>query len=1170
LTRVLAEQGLAGSKDFLKAGQILNADGVVLLNFARDGNNQVLTLRLLAVKPGVVLRQISAVWPPPDLSAWAGELGQRLESWWPKLTVLQKDAMPVSILNLRSAVRTAEAEGLERELTTLLYHRLSQQPEVFVLERRRLELLSEEQEWSGTTSNFWNGGYLLEGLINKERYDAITVSINGQVRAAGQATGITIELTGMRTNLPALIDELARRILAVTKAGGSLSEWHPAAEAQQYWEEAQWAAKWRMWREAQAASEASWALGRQTKEVADLRVRAWQETGRDHAGCTFELEQVLVSYSAPPDHDRFSDLRRAADLFEAGWKQFVAGQSPLDVKWFELGTVLVADLSTWLRHYYFMPEAREGQELFIQQAQQQADRICRLLMAHPDYSNLAQKALLARTRALWGSLWAQTPEAGLKLYRELYAAGEWPFVRLRFLNEFSLAMGPWSKGFYDPASPLLTGWKWSDRQRWTQTWDRFVGEWCSSTNPVVAIEGHYLRCCFAWFDEDFERELRGLLQLVWEHREALAQAGLLDGWQVDLRKLVGKSDPREPTPNRLVGLDSVRRQRIEKELWPEFDKKFTEFAKAEAAKKESLRVMIEAQKEQLRVMTEARNYFTTRNDFDFGSFARWERQGFSPGEARELLPVVQDYKRRLSELPPAGMRNPNWSNSVTRFEARLEATATGAPLVVARPATNWIVSRAPGTNRPPAYPGAFGGMGPQGVPPGMSPLGGPGNSPALIDLTTIGATNSFRGARFWRPDKSKFKAWQIQDLVVSDVVFREGRFWAEILFQEGEQYRGHDDNRAVICAIDPATFATEMFFVEQDQGLVPFRGFTLTGTRHFEIYQKALYFNVGEKLRRYSFTKNQWEAVPVPIDGWVQLDVVKNRFYLRTKDSLLVMNETGDGAEIVASNRRRPVQNGLDAVEQLGSALIFSGPTGNVCVAVADKLWAFYPSQNKVETVMEFPSRPLSDDGGNLFYGKWARDQDDQYYAWFSGQLAPELVLVQPPDPMFSPRIRFPSQMGRPQAAPKLPPARWELPARMRPFSGALAVASNQVWSFIGEIAVQSDQGTPQLKEINGRQGLLFNFDYHRKEPLVIPLKLEVPRDLVSGRELTSLVGNGSAGTTLFRATPAGLILTHHRLPGFWLLPQSELERQRREWQLAPPAIQYPQQTNLNATLSRP
>jgi hypothetical protein len=236
-------------------------------------------------------------------------------------------------------------------------------------------LLADEKEFNADASAFWSGGYLLEGLIDKERFDANVVTISGRLIPPDEANPVLLELASARTNLPALVDDLAHKILEVAERRMELRAWDPAAEAAQYWDEAQWAAKWRMWRTAQAASEASWALGLRTKELAEMRVRVWQETGLNRAACTFDLDQVRVNYSAPPDVDRLADLRRAGDLFEAGWNQFIASQTPLDAKWFELGAVLVADLSAWLRHFYFMPEARVGMELQIQETQQQAERI---------------------------------------------------------------------------------------------------------------------------------------------------------------------------------------------------------------------------------------------------------------------------------------------------------------------------------------------------------------------------------------------------------------------------------------------------------------------------------------------------------------------------------------------------------------------------------------------------------------------------------------------------------------------------------------------------------------------------------------------------------------------------------------------------------------------------
>src|SRR5438128_427775 len=74
----------------------------------------------------------------------------------PKLTVLPKDALPISILNLRAAVNSAESAKLERELTVLLLNRLTHERELFVLERRQLDTLSTEKDLQRDNSPFWN------------------------------------------------------------------------------------------------------------------------------------------------------------------------------------------------------------------------------------------------------------------------------------------------------------------------------------------------------------------------------------------------------------------------------------------------------------------------------------------------------------------------------------------------------------------------------------------------------------------------------------------------------------------------------------------------------------------------------------------------------------------------------------------------------------------------------------------------------------------------------------------------------------------------------------------------------------------------------------------------------------------------------------------------------
>ena len=370
------------------------------------------------------------------------------------------------------------------------------------------------------------------------------------------------------------------------------------------------------------------------------------------------------------------------------------------------------------------------------------------------------------------------------------------------------------------------------------------------------------------------------------------------------------------------------------------------------------------------------------------------------------------------------------------------------------------------------------------------------------------------------------------------MIFREGKLWAEVLFVEIDPSNYGRTDRVVICAIDPATLATEMIQVEVDQGRLPVATFAQAGDRHFEVYRNALYFNVGGKLRRYLLKQRQWEDVPVPVEGNVRLELVQDRLYARTADSILRLNPVGDGAEIVADNRRRPAQNTLDQLEKLGRATVFSGPTGAVCVAIDNRVWSYAAAKEDWELMTEFPAAIMHYASTGIFYRKMPDGQEEEYYIWFAGQAAPELGLSQPLDPKYSRPGGFPMRFNR-SPQPAVPPsARWELPARVRPVGEVITLSSNQLWSFVGAIAIQSDQGAAVLKETNGRQGLLFGFDYRRKAPVVIPLKLEVPRDLASGQELRSLVSAGTYGTSLVAVAPAGLVVMHHRPRDFGCCPK--------------------------------
>ena len=131
IDKAYREQGLsAASTDYLKLGQILGADGLLLLQTATEGTNQFLNVRLVAIKPGVVLAAEKFVWPVKDLTEWSVSFAGHLANYLPKLTVLVKDAIPISVVNLRSAVASGEAVETERELKLLTIQRLSRETQL--------------------------------------------------------------------------------------------------------------------------------------------------------------------------------------------------------------------------------------------------------------------------------------------------------------------------------------------------------------------------------------------------------------------------------------------------------------------------------------------------------------------------------------------------------------------------------------------------------------------------------------------------------------------------------------------------------------------------------------------------------------------------------------------------------------------------------------------------------------------------------------------------------------------------------------------------------------------------------------------------------------------------------------------------------------------------------
>ena len=229
IEKVFQEQAISATQKAgaLQLGRLLGADGLIIIETQPGDRRSDLSLRLVAVKPGVVLDQISWPRPVPEPAKAVAFLAKKWDAFWPKLGVPVRDAVPVSILNLRSALKSIEGERQERELTFLLTSRLTKETELFVLERRQLQDAAFEKESTSLEeAAFWNGSYLIDGVINKDGLarDRLTLSVR-LVSPNKQET--VLEVVGKPDQPTECVEALVAKLLSTIRKSPKAAAWQP-------------------------------------------------------------------------------------------------------------------------------------------------------------------------------------------------------------------------------------------------------------------------------------------------------------------------------------------------------------------------------------------------------------------------------------------------------------------------------------------------------------------------------------------------------------------------------------------------------------------------------------------------------------------------------------------------------------------------------------------------------------------------------------------------------------------------------------------------------------------------------------------------------------------------------------------------------------------------------
>ena len=528
IEKVYREQALsAGNRDYLKLGLLLGADGLLVMKAIADNPNlppnatnaETLNVRLVAVKPGVVLFAQQYPGLLANSQRWLPSLANCLRPLFPKLTVTARAAIPISIVDLRSAVSTAEAAEMEQQLKLLAIQRLSREPRFFILERQRLGLVATEKDWQDDDSAFWTGSYLLEGVVDEKGYSPDTVTLNVRLAPPKGGPPISFTVSGVRTNLAEVISRLADETKAALQVQSTVPEWNAGDEASRFFAEAQWSLFWDNYPQARAAADSAWALGLKNEPCATLRIQI----------CLMEIASAVGGYP-PLHHQRVSSFYgntmpmpeparfatritphpvkpalpevKNIDLAASALEIYLAfshnhpdaisalpgkDQHRHNSDWYQVGLDDLIVASHVLQKFN-AAAADDPMPDKLAELRGLARSAARLIATAPSVHDsyfvgsqpVAEDKLIAditehtnifQCEASWGRFWQEKPEDTLALYRELMSSPAFDYLH----QDWQSAPGQ---------TPPLIAWTASDRQRLPAIWEKFASELGRLTNET--------------------------------------------------------------------------------------------------------------------------------------------------------------------------------------------------------------------------------------------------------------------------------------------------------------------------------------------------------------------------------------------------------------------------------------------------------------------------------------------------------------------------------------------------------------------------------------------------------------------------------------------------------------------------------------------------------------
>ena len=1125
IEKVYREQGLsAGNRDDLKLGRILGADGLLLMGTTMEGTNQVLNVRLVAIKPGVTLVAEKFSWPVTDLAGWSANYFKHLSPLLPKLSVLVKDAIPISVVNLRSATQSPDTLETERELKLLAIQRLSQERQFFVLERQSMQLLSGEKELKADDSPFWSGSYLLEGVVDQNGYSQDKITIDARLTPSKGGAPLLFAVSGNRTNFSEVINALADKVAQLLEVQTTVNEWSAADEAKQFYDEATWALHWGVYSEAQAAADSAWALGKHDLNCALVRIRAyaaevpevlpprvesitsgmqvynWVNIDQlpDPKNCESAIKALKYYY----DFSRSSEDGVAAVLSKGkGWNDWHNSD------WYQTGLDSLLAASSVLRHYNYLPESqkpvadklaelrslsRDVAELiskaptvhdsyFVGERLATADELNYTIYEHPN---------IFRCQVKWGCFWQEKPENAVAMYRELMSSPVFSYIHKDL----------WMRSV---GQPRLVAWNQNDRQRIPDLWNGFIREQNMSTNILLQLEAKAIALTDARGKQEIDNAFTNFFDAFLENREILV-TNLVDvmylNWGAgDLLRCVDEEDYSgviEPLEKRFYSEYRPKMEAMEQE----YDRKTVPAAEAAA--------------EAAAVFPKQKQYLKEFKAYDAHEFVRlftFESRKLSKSQALELQPLAAAYRSNLTVISQnatgiAGNRQRVGILQVTHFEADLNR--------IINPPQGQPLTQKPIIIPMPVYP-----------------------APPPETFTNILFVNKFLHFPF-----DRIKGEQVSDLKALAQYWSGGKFFVHLAYstpayqfdKQGNWQGTSSAAHSVIAVFDPGNENSDMINCPED--FVP--GCTI-------LFRGSLYVNGNGSIEKFDFGNREWRSLSLPAVGDCGLSVVDGRLFATTREAISEITDDGKGSHLLASVRRRPASSALDSLDDLGSPAIFSGPNHLPCACIGNTVFSWNGQDWREVLKVGILQTPEIFDDAVIFRAihGYSSDDSDLLWIWRKDASPPELCLFDWPLP--HPGI---NEGLRRKPLDRYLPARWHSLKDSRLTSSAATYYKSNLYFLVDHAEATNVAGIWTVPEKDGYHAKLVCLSPDCETPIVVPLKFDTNLGRAPLKSLGEKIEPWLALNQSMDIAPqmhfseSMLYLSQRNIPGIWAVPVSELE----------------------------